>query len=235
MTTRRAGQVNKYFYFFMSLLIAVVVVYGFSYTVDKNLIHPTVPRPFVLYVHAAIFSGWLLFFILQSTLVRTHNLRLHRAIGWFGVALGAVIPVLGISTAITMARFNILHFHSISAASDLIIPFFDMIAFTIPFALAIYWRKNPEFHRRLLLIACCALTAAAFGRFPPHLLPPVWFYAGVDLLILLGAGRDLLVNNRIHSVYLYGLPAFILGQLIIMYTDTHDLQYWLRISHAILR
>jgi len=34
--------------FFMSLLIAVIVVYGFSHTINENLIHPAIPRPFIL-------------------------------------------------------------------------------------------------------------------------------------------------------------------------------------------
>jgi hypothetical protein len=234
VSANRAGLLDKYFYFFMSLLIPVVVVYGFSHTVDRNLIHPALPRPFILYLHAAVFSGWVLFFILQSTLVRTHNVRWHRRIGWFGVALGVAIPVLGVSTAVTMARFNMLQLHSADAESFLIVPLNDITAFTIPFALAIYWRKKSEFHRRLLLMASCALTAAAFGRFPPHLLPPVIFYAGVDLLILLGVARDLIVNRRIHPVYLYGLPAFILGQTVAMYAFIHNSPYWLKIAHAIV-
>ena len=61
MTTTHAGPLDKYFYFFMSLLIAVVVVCGFSRTVDQNLIHPALPRPFLLYIHAAVFSGWVVF------------------------------------------------------------------------------------------------------------------------------------------------------------------------------
>jgi hypothetical protein len=235
MTTMRTGLLDKYFYFFMSLLIAVVVVCGFSRTVNANLIHPALPRPFLLYIHAAVFSGWVVFFILQSTLVRTRNVGWHRRIGWFGVALGVAIPVLGVSTAITMARFNTLHLHSTSAAADLMIPLFDMVAFTSTFALAIFWRKRPEFHRRLMLVATCALTAAAFGRFPPQLLPPVVFYAGVDLLILLGVARDLIVNRSIHQVYICVLPAFMLGQVVVMYTNVHKLPYWLKIADAILR
>ena len=235
MTTTRAGALGKDFYFFMSLLIAVVVVYGFSHTVDKNLIHPTVPRPFLLYVHAAIFSAWVIFFIVQSTLVRTHNVRLHRQIGWFGVALGVAIPVLGVSTAVTMARFNMLHLHSTNAPAELIVPLFDMVTFTVSFVLAISWRKQPEFHRRLLLIASCALTAAAFGRFPPDLLPPVLFYAGVDVLILLGVARDLIVDRKIHQVYLCAIPGLIVGQIVVVYTGLHHLPYWLRIADAILR
>ena len=45
VTTKRGGPVDRYFYFFMALLIPAVVVYGFSFTVGKNLIHPAIPRP----------------------------------------------------------------------------------------------------------------------------------------------------------------------------------------------
>jgi hypothetical protein len=98
----RARLLGQYFYFLMSLLIAVVVVYGFSHTVNKNLIHPAIPRPFVLYLHAAVFSGWVGFFILQTTLVRTGNVRWHRMMGRFGIVLGVLVAALGVWTAITM-------------------------------------------------------------------------------------------------------------------------------------
>lgn len=234
---------NQYFYFAMSLLIAAVVIYGFSHTVENNLIHATPPRPWLLWVHGAVFSGWLAFFIFQSALVRTHNVRLHRRIGWFGVALGVAIPVLGFSTAIVMTRFQMLQLHAVSdAVTDLIDPFFDMTAFTVLFALAIYWRKDPEYHRRLLLLATCALTTAAFSRFPPDLLPVlpnmlefIWFYVGMDVLVLLGVARDLIITGRIHRVYLYGLPAFIVYQTIVIYMYQWEWPYCVKIARYIAR
>jgi hypothetical protein len=237
LTTEHFGLLDlldRYFYFCMSLLIAVVVMYGFSHTVRKNLIHPAAPRPFILYVHAAVFSGWVIFFILQSTLVRTNNVALHRRTGWFGAALGVAITALGFATAVVMGRVNIFHVPDAKVAAFLIIPFFDMFAFSIPFALAIYFRKKPEFHRRVMLMATCALTAAAFGRFPRQILPHVFFYAGVDFLILLGAARDLIVNRRIHRVYLVGLPALVFAQIVVMYTNVHESPWWLKIAHTIL-
>ena len=54
-------------------------------------------------------------------------------------------------------------------------------------------------------------SLSAFGRFPPRLL-----------------------NRRIRPVYLYALPAIILGQTVVMYTNAHNLPYWLKIAHAIL-
>jgi hypothetical protein len=218
----------------MSLLISGIVVYGFSYTIDTNLIHPAVPRPFLLYVHATVFSGWLVFFILQSALVRTRNVRVHRSIGWFGLGMGAVMPVLGVTTAVTMGRFNTVQLHQNDAEPALIIPLFDMVVFATSFVLAMYWRTRPEFHRRLILIACCALTAAAFGRFPARILPPVLFYSGVDFLILLGVVRDLIVNRSIHRVYRYALPAIIIGQIVVMYTVTHSPALWIKFAHAVL-
>jgi hypothetical protein len=224
----------RYFYFFMSVLVVVVVAFGFSQTIDMNLIHPTIPRPFLLYVHAAVFTGWLVFFILQSVLVRTANLRTHRALGMFGIVMGVGIPVLGVATALTMTRFDIEKLHSPTAATDMIVPLFDMVAFTITFGLAIYWRKNPELHRRLILVATCALTAAGFGRFPAWILPSSIFYAGVDLLILLGVARDLIVNRKVHAVYAYVLPAFVVGQTITLYAALHRPALWVSISHLIL-
>ena len=232
---RLRGLLGQYFYFFMSLLIAAAVVYGFSHTIDQNLIHAVPVRPWILYVHATVFSGWVIFFIAQSSLVRLHKVSVHRTLGWFGVALGVVMPVLGISTAIVMDRFIIAHFHEQDAAPFLAIQFNDMVSFAVCFALAIVWRRKPEFHRRLILIATCALTAAAFARFPGMGLPMLgWSYVCVDSLIVLGVARDLIVNRRIHQVYLCALPVMIVLQTTAVHLFRAAPPQWLRITHAIL-
>jgi hypothetical protein len=228
------GALSKYFYFFMSLLIVAVIVYGFSFTIDRNLIHPAIPRPWLLYLHAAVFTGWLVFLLLQTSLVRAREVRWHRRVGWFGVALGTLIPIVGVATAIVMGRFSFSVLHHDYAPSALVIPLFDMVSFTSTFPLAVYWRKKPEMHRRFILIASCALTAAGFGRFPEHILAGYLFYAGVDLLILLGVARDLIVDRRIHRVYLVVLPLFIVGQTIATYIAYNNVPFWLRIAHALI-
>src|ERR1700722_8406751 len=80
---------NKYFYFCASLLIAAIAISGFSQTVGRNLLYPALPRPIILWVHAAAFSAWIVFLIMQSALVRTGHVRWHRSLGWGGAALGA--------------------------------------------------------------------------------------------------------------------------------------------------
>ena len=235
MTTKRAVSGDQYFYFAMSLLITAIVIYGFSHTINQNLFHPDLPRPWILWVHGALFSGWLLFFILQSALIRTRNVRVHRNLGWFGAAMGAAIAVVGISTSIIMARYEIRYHHANEAAAFLIVPFLDVTCFAIAFALAIYWRRKPEYHRRLMLVATCLLTSAAFGRFPNHAFSDHWFYAGVDLLIVIAIVRDLIVSRRVHPIYLYALPVLVVAQTFAMHLYITAAPGWVNIANAILR
>jgi len=218
---KSTGLLSNYFYFLMSLLIAAVVVYGFSWQIETRFLHPPHPKPVLLSIHAVIFSAWVLFYTVQSSLVRTHNVRIHRSVGWFGVALGVAIPTIGTITAFTMRLFD-LHDPELARRAPLLrTALLDLTSFTIPFALAIYWRSKPEFHRRLMLMASCALTAAAFVRFPAAFHPWPWYYLGVDLLVLLGVLRDLAVNRRVHPVYVVGLPALILAQFTVMDSILH--------------
>src|SRR5215471_5745081 len=104
--TQRKLFLSRYFYFCMSLVIAALVVWGFSRTVNNNLFHANPPRPLLLWMHGAAFSTWLVFFIAQSALVRVHKVSVHRFLGWFGAGLAAAMVVLGVTIAIIMTRFD---------------------------------------------------------------------------------------------------------------------------------
>jgi hypothetical protein len=211
----------------MSWLIAGVVVYGFSHTIDANLIHPRIPPPAILYVHGAVFGAWVVLLLVQSALIGARRVLWHRQLGLLGLTLGMTIPVVGIATGIAMGRFHTAH-GSADEAQFLIVPFFDMLAFSIAFGLAMRWRKYPEFHRRLILVASCSLTIAAFNRFP--MMPMNWGYSGVDGLILCGVVRDLVVSRRVHPVYMYGLPAIAIGQLATMYIFLTNEPQWMTVA-----
>jgi hypothetical protein len=231
--TGRNGILCRYFYFAMSLLLAAIVVSGFKRTVNDNLFHPAVPRPFILWIHASAFTLWVIFFISQSTLVRVHKVSWHRSMGWFGAGLATVMVPLGVATAIVMARFDMVQLHLPGADAFLSVPFYDMIAFGVCIALAIYWRTKPELHRRLIFIATCGLMAAALGRFA-YLFDNNLFYPCLDLLILLGVARDLLVDRRVHKVYLYAAPFLIVGQSLSVYMWRSNPAWWQAVTRAIL-
>jgi hypothetical protein len=228
----RNGLVDRYFYFAMSLLFAAIVVWGFSQTVNQNLFHPPLPRPVLLWIHAAAFSAWVVFYIFQSGLVRTHNVKWHRFFGWFGVALGVAMVVLGFTISIIMGHFDVVVLHQPDPAF-LAIPFSDMLFFGTLFALAIYSRRKPEFHRRLMFLATCVLMDAAFGRFL-YIFNHSLFHLCLDAVMLLGVARDLVVNRSVHKVYRIAIPLLCAAQLVVLYLWRGGPAWWLGTTKAIL-
>jgi hypothetical protein len=196
------------FYLLMSLLMLALVTYGFSRTVGPSLVHNDRPHRFLvlLAIHGAVFYGWMLFFVLQSALVRMRNIRLHRLLGWFGAADGAMVVLMGLwATFAEPAPFALERIGLVS-----------MAGFGIPLALAILWRRRPAYHRRLLLVSTAMLTNAAFARFPGGFLPDHLFYIGTDLLIAAGIASDLWMEQRVHAVYRYALPLLVAAQTAVM-------------------
>ena len=223
----------RYFYLSMSLVMAGLVGWGFSRTVDRHLLHADPPRPLLLWMHGAAFVAWVAFFIVQSSLVTVRKVSVHRFIGWFGAGLAAVMAPLGVVIAIVMTHFDTDVLHEKDLASFLSIPFVDMLIFGTLVALAIYWRKKPEYHKRLLFIATCGLMDAAIGRFD------FWFdhnifYLGLDLLIALGMLRDWSVDGRVHKVYLYALPPIIALQSLAVYMWRANPAWWQGMTRGIL-
>ena len=227
----RSG-LDKYFYLGMSLLITAIAAFGFGRNIGRRFLHPESPPPFIMYPHVAIFTGWLLIMIMQSSLVRTKNLIWHKRLGMAGAVLGISLPIIGIATAIIMHNWR--HHGEASNPSFFAVSLNDMLSFSVAFGLAIYWRKKPEFHRRLMLIATASLTVAAFARFPPGLMVRLWWYAYVDVLIVLGMVRDLVVIGKVHAAYLYGLPLLMASQVLAMYLFLAAPAWWVDLLHLFL-
>ncbi len=221
-TTQRG--LNRYFYFCMSLLICVVVGVGFGPHLGERLLHPPAPVPVILYWHAIVFTAWVALFVTQTALVGTSNTKLHRRLGPIGGSVGAILPILGIATA-----FEVQIWRGVGDDADiasLSVPFNDMLTFAIAFWLAMYRRRAVDWHRRLMFIATCSLTVAAFARFPGDFAPFPWMYAYVDLLIVLGALRDITVERCIHPAYQFGLPLVILGQTCAVWLASSAPPMW---------
>jgi FtsH-binding integral membrane protein len=224
---------GRYFYFGMALLMAGLAAWGFSSTVDRNLLHAKPPRPLLLWFHGAAFSAWIALFIAQSALVRLRKVNVHRTLGWFGAALAATMVVSGFIVSVVMLRFEMTVLHRKGAASFLSILWGDMIIFGGCMALAIYFRKRPEYHRRLVFMATCQLMQAAFVRFH-YIGYHDLFYPALDVLIVAGVLRDLIVDGRVNKVYQYVFPAILVLQALATYLERVNPRWWQAATLAIL-
>lgn len=223
---------DRWFYFGMSCLILLVVLYGFGRGLGTRLLRPEAPLPWILHVHALVFGGWVVLFLVQAAAVHWRRLRLHRCLGVAAAAAGAALPIVGVATALVMRQWHA----SRGAVNDafLAVSFNDMLTFAVAFGLALGWRRRPDIHRRLMLIASCALTVAAFARFPRTLVPANSWYAAVDILIGLGMLRDLIVERHVHWIYRVSVPAVMVGQLLALYLALVAPRAWLTFLHAFL-
>jgi hypothetical protein len=233
--------VDEYFYFSMALLFIAIKLFAAlqssgaaaSYVEGDTPIHPAASRPWILWAHNVAFSAWFLFFLFQSTLVRAQRIKWCRIFGWFGAGLGFVMVPIGIATAVVKGREELAALWGLGAVANLLTRFFDVIAFGVFLSLAVLYRKHPEFHRRFIFIATCGLLATAFTRFD-FILNHSLFFPLVDLLIVLGVLRDLMVDRRVHKVYLTAFPALIVVQAVITFAWQYNSAWWLGIAHTIL-
>jgi hypothetical protein len=234
MATGAAILLRRFYYFVFAVIIAVLVIAGFAPRLDEHLLHSPIALPSILYVHAAVFMGWIILFMVQSALIAAEHVNLHRKVGVLGFVLGVTLAITGVATVIVMAKFRDRHGHS-DGAPFLVLSLNDMLQYSAFFGLAIYWRRKSQFHRRLLFLATCALTGPAFRRLIPNVSPDQWIYVGIDVLMLVGLAGDWIVNKRLHPVYLYGFPAALFGQWFAMYLDLSGSPVWLEIGHWLIR
>ena len=104
------GACDRLFYGGMAIVLGLTVLTGFAPTYYLRLVGDG-PRatmsggPFtsLVHLHGALFTGWVLLFIVQTALVASHRVAVHRRLGVAGAVLAAAMIVAGTTTAIATA------------------------------------------------------------------------------------------------------------------------------------
>jgi len=100
------------------------------------------------------------------------------------------------------------------ANSELLVIILEMIVFSSLVGAAILFRRRPETHKRLMLLALIGALGPAWFRFRhyfPAIENPVLFYSLLlaDSVILLAIAMDLRAGRGLHPVYLYAGGAMV--------------------------
>jgi uncharacterized membrane protein YozB (DUF420 family) len=195
---------DRFFYGGMTFVIAALILAGFS---PSFFLRPMFDRPPLIplaIVHGIVMSTWLLILITQTTLISASNARLHRKLG---VVAFVMIPLmLGLAWAMTIVNTNALP-TTFNPLPFMVIPMGDIGLFAILAAAAMYYRRDPETHKRLMILANINLVAPAVFRLGMPQIPVFGFYsfwAVVDVLVLAGPLYDLIRGRTLHKAYLYG-------------------------------
>ena len=195
------------FYLGLSLFVMAIAFAGFWPTYFGPLLAGTVDKPTVIHFHAAIYVGWLAIFVAQTAFAATRRVGLHVTLGRFAIGYGVLVIAMGVTVAFSMFALRVRSGNIEQAQASLLGPLLDMAVFAPLFAAAIYYRRQPERHKRLMIVATTVLLIAAVARMPwlgtprnPWLVQLVWWAP-----ILLAMGYDYARQRAVHAIYLLGL------------------------------
>lgn len=209
--TRQSLLAERTFYLSMMAAIFLLVVWGFapSFFLRGWMTTPPtyIDRPdwmsWAFIVHGLLATAWLILFAVQTVLIGRKQLRLHKAIGQSVKPLYFVLVATGLLVGYIGARygFHQVPFDSVTFSA---LPWLVIIVFAVLGWAGLNERRDPQRHKRLMLLATIALADAGVARvsFLQGVLPP-WLSATLLLLIPLLLW-DLATLRRLHRTTVKG-------------------------------
>jgi hypothetical protein len=223
---------SRGFFLAITFVLIAMVLRGFWPSYFGQLFSDAPERPWIMQLHGAVFSGWMVLFLVQVSLIYGKRVRTHRTLGnRVGIAYGASVLALGLVVSFVAP---ILHVRAGDwtldrAAGFILLPLVDMVLFAGFFGAAIAYRAKPDIHKRLMLVATIAVVFAAMARIG---FESQWVFLLVWLSPLIAAmGFDWLTRRQVHRVYVLSLAILVaaFARLFLMQSEG-----WLRIGRALL-
>jgi hypothetical protein len=221
-------------YLAAAILIPLIVLAGFARTYYLKGFFDTPPLPsFIVHIHGAIMTAWVVLFIVQVTLVAKRRTKTHMRLGILGGILAALVVVVGILTALYAAARGATP--GPPPLAFLIVPFGDMLVFGLLVGAALYFRKRLDIHKRLMLLSATAMLPPSIARIPLSFITnygPLAFFGLTDLCVIGFVVFDTIRHRRLHPAFLWGALLIIVFQplrLLLAGTDA-----WLNFAAALV-
>jgi hypothetical protein len=217
-------DVERRFFTSMVIAMALFVFVGFSptYFLSPLVGEPPAGREVppitpLIHLHAAAGTAWMLFLIFQAYLIRGKQHQRHMANGMVGAGIALAVVIVGLIVAIDAGRGG-RHPPGWTSTGFLLIPFASALLFGAYVAAALWFRRKPDYHKRLMLIATTAILVPAGARIATY------FFKGIlppgppggllltDLFIGALVTYDFKKQGRLHPATLWGGGLMLLSQ-----------------------
>jgi hypothetical protein len=204
----------------MALAVAVSIFIGFAPSYYLRAIYTPPPLPPLVHFHWLLFTLWVALLAMQTVLVAVKRTDLHRKLGIAGMVLAAIMTVVGFATAVEAGRLHRM------PLDFLVVPLAGVVVFPALVGAAFFWRRQPEVHKRLILIATAELLTAGVGRWPQvRDWGALGGYAVTDLFVVALLIYDVSTRRRPHPATVWGGLFFIGSQ--VLRTAVGKTQVWL--------
>lgn len=227
-------QSEHRFFAFVAALFPLLILLGFGRTYYLKPLFQSPPVPSMLvHVHGLLMAAWVGLFITQVWLIASHRVRIHQRLGWAGAALGLMLIPLGLVTAIEAAKHG-----SAAAPADIpplvfmVVPMTDMVVFALLFGAALWYRKHPVEHKRLILLTMLNFLPPAIARWPLPFLAaagPLAFFGIPDLIALVCLSVDAWTSGKVNKVFLAGTLVLVASHPLRLAVGFSDA--WLQLAN----
>ena len=194
-------RMERLFYLLSGCLLLSVVALGFQhfYLQGRASDGGPVTQQIVplVFLHGILMTAWIIAFVVQSGLIVSGNRRLHMSLGVGGAVLAALLVIVGVATAIASVHYNPDSYKEIwGARRFLSFMLTNISGFGILAGIGLIYRRRPEVHRPMLLLATLFVAGpAGFFRIPA--------ISGV-------------VMSNIHTIIAPWIPMLILGAVLLV-------------------
>ena len=198
-------RTDRYFFAGMALLILGSVFLGFAKTYFLAGVFNAPLPSWIIHVHGGAFSSWILFLLLQTLLVSSGRVDLHRKLGLAGFGLACVMVILGAAAGTDLLRRDGAGL-GVDAKAFYAGTLGDMLIFGILIFFSFRMRRNSTAHKRLILIATIGLIGAAIARWPFAIITraPIMIDVVTYTFLVLLVAYDVWSMGRVHRSTIWG-------------------------------
>ena len=222
---------DRLFFSGMALASALMLFLGFL----PSYFHRSAELPALtlLYqLHGAVFTAWVALLVAQTALVAGRRTDIHRTLGVAGAVLAALVFVVGVAVSVETLRRN--GGPPGDPRKFFAIPIGDIIVFGVLVTAAVVQRRQPETHKRLMLLATISLLTAAIARFLRRVgmggAPGL--FLGTDVFVLALVLYDLASRGRVHPATLWG-GAMVAGLKPLLFYGATATTPWLALTDVL--
>jgi len=216
--TSASVRADRWFYVRLAAAFVATAFLGFAPTYWAPLAAGHYAKNPITHIHGMLFFGWTLTYLVQTILVASGRTLAHRSFGMFGIALFSAM-----CASVLLALLNEVRVYDALGVGDAVrrfvsVPMIGLVALIFTFTLAISQTRQPDIHKRLMVLTIAMMAQPALARWfqfflaPPGAIgpPPVPFALMPGLLalgfIVAGAVHDKRMLGHVHRVYRIGGP-----------------------------
>ena len=230
-------QARRNLFSIFAVVAFAIVFAGFARTFFLRFLFASPRMPVYLHLHGLLFSGWFVLFFIQTRLIASRRVDLHRRLGILGAGLAGLAVPVAIGVAIRAGR-RVYETRSKPFSAEgppLALDFGACLAFTVFIGLALYFRRRRDIHQRLMLLGSSSILLPALGRIPGLFsVGGLWGLVGfAEIVPMTFILFDTVRSRRLHAAFAWGGLGIVLSWPTFLLVGSTG--FWLRFAEWLVR